>query len=235
MPDDEAFGHNVLSFRRSKHRLDKFITIYYTIFTKQNFPSRSFQPHGPAESSLQAGAPAAPRIKAHLRLFSMNVEVNMHGKKWEAGLGIGVVLLVVIGVSAVFFRSKPMIEPADHPQISFISATVEQQGKTYDCDVPEGELPEEVKDALIALFLRTEIRNTLFPPPQTYTVSDDSVFICVKVQLDNAALYMNLCSHSDYNSAQFGDTHYDIVDHQTLYQDVYPLLSDVISTHMVER
>ena len=38
-----------------------------------------------------------------------------------------------------------------------------------------------------------------------------------------------------YDSAQLGDTHYQIVGHQKLYQEVYALLSDVISAHAIKR
>ena len=48
-------------------------------------------------------------------------------------------------------------------------------------------------------------------------------------------MLVNLSTNSDYNSAQFGDTHYQIVGHQKLYQEVYALLSDVISAHAIKR
>ena len=44
-------------------------------------------------------------------------------------------------------------------------------------------------------------------------------------------MLVNLSTNSDYNSAQFGDTHYAIVNGPDLYQKVYDLLSPLLVAH----
>lgn len=99
-------------------------------------------------------------------------------------------------------------------------------------------ISDELNHALCSLFLDVEMRPTFFPPPQIYEISDNSVNITIKVLLDNSeerSMRVNLCAVPEYNSAQFGDTHYHIVNHQELYQDVYNLLSDTIAVYAVKR
>ena len=159
-------------------------------------------------------------------------------KTWKAGVWLGVLMVAAVVAAAVFFRAKPMIEPVNNPRIASISATVGRDGETYDADIPESEISDELNDALISRFLHAEMRNGIFPYPQTYPVSDGSVSLSIKVSLDDAdrlSMRVNLSSLPDYNSAQFGDSHYRIVGHQSLYQDVYALLSDVIPAYVVKR
>lgn len=160
-----------------------------------------------------------------------------HKRRW-AWLCIGVLVLAAVAAAVVFLPTRPMLESADSPSIGFVSAEFERDGETYSADIPGSELPDGVEDALIDLFLGAEIRNRVFSPPEIYTVSDGSVHICTKVQLDGGeelSMLVNLSSRPDYDSAQFGDTHYQIVGHKELYQEVYALLSDVISAHAVKR
>ena len=45
---------------------------------------------------------------------------------WKKPLGIVAVLVVLVAVAAAaFFRSKPMLDPADSPRISLITADYE--------------------------------------------------------------------------------------------------------------
>ena len=159
-------------------------------------------------------------------------------RRWRAVFCIGVLVLAAAVAAAVFLPTRPMVEPADNPSVGFVSADFGRDGETYSADIPGSELPDGVEDALIDLFLGAEMRNRVFSPPETYTVSDSSVHICVKVQLDGGehqSMFVNLSSRPGYDSAQFGDTHYQIVGHQKLYQEVYALLSDVISAHAIKR
>ncbi|MDE6616644.1 MAG: hypothetical protein K2K35_08745 [Lachnospiraceae bacterium] len=156
-------------------------------------------------------------------------------KKLKTGFGVSFIIVVAAGV---FFQHKPMIVRMNNPHIAFISATFGQDGTTYDCDISESRIPDELDDALTSLFLNTEIRRSIFSPPQSYTVSDGSVHITIKILLDNSdsmSMFVNLCTKPGYNSAQFGDTHYYIVNHQKLYRDVYGLLSDIMSVYATKR
>lgn len=156
-------------------------------------------------------------------------------KKLKIGIGIGVAAAVVIVAAAVFLRHRPMIDPADHPRVVSIGVTVGQDGETYDCDIPESGISDELSDALISLFLNTEMRNSLLPRPESYDIANGSVFITVKVSLEHSSMRVNLGNGPDYSSAQFGDTHYHIVNHQELYQDVYGLLSGIMTDYAVKR
>jgi len=147
-------------------------------------------------------------------------------------------LLIVSVMTIMFFQSKPMVKRLNNPRIASISVTIGKDGETYDCDVPIEGISDELNDALSSLFLHTEMRHTFFPPPQVYEISDDSVNITIKVWLDNsedASMRVNLCTNPQYNSAQFGNTHYHILKHEKLYQDVYNMLVDVIPTYAVKR
>ena len=118
-----------------------------------------------------------------------------------------------------------MVEPADNPSVGFVSADFGRDGETYSADIPGSELPDGVEDALTDLFLGAEMRNRVFSPPETYTVSDSSVHICVKVQLDGGehqSMFVNLSSRPGYDSAQFGDTHYQIVGQEAVSGGLCP-------------
>ena len=158
----------------------------------------------------------------------------------KLNLVFGIIILIVVSatVAILFFHNKPMAERINNPHIVFISVTMGQDGGTYDCDLSESEVSVELNDALISLFCKSEIRRALFSPLETYTVSDDSVYITIKILLDNSdslSMFVNLCNIPEYNSAHIGDTYYHIVDYEKLYQDVYGLLSDVILAYAVER
>ena len=171
----------------------------------------------------------------------MQAEAGKRGisKKWKAGLGVAVVAIAAAAVAAaVFFQSKPMLEEEIAPRVVSISAEIGRDGEIFSSDIPESGISDELNDALISLFLNAEMRNSLLPRPQNYTISDGSVYLSVNVSLERAdalSMRVNLSNSSDYNSAQFGDTHYAIADHQTLYQDVYDLLSDVLPAYEVKR
>ena len=147
-------------------------------------------------------------------------------------------LLVIVAAAAAFFREKPMIKQENNPQITFISATFEKDGSTYDADIPGEEISQQLNDALTSLFLEAKIRNRFFFRPQNYTVSENSVYFTIKVSLEHAdslSMLVNLCNLSSCNSAQFGDTHYHISGHRELYEKVSELLSDIVSAHAVKR
>lgn len=155
---------------------------------------------------------------------------------WKKALGIVVVLVVLVAVAAaVFFRAKPMLDPADTPQVRSISVTYEDGGETYDCDIPQEDISQELNDNLVALFQGAEMRNTLFPPSNVYTVEPDSVYISVWVGLGEESMRVNLCTNSTHTAAQFGDTYYAIVDGQDLYQQVYDLVSPLLADYAVKR
>ena len=59
----------------------------------------------------------------------------------------------------------------------------------------------------------------------------EALYVTIKVSLDNhdfSSMRVNLCTNPQYDSAQFGDTHYHIINHQKLYQNVYDLLCGII-------
>ena len=66
------------------------------------------------------------------------------------------------------------------------------------------------------------MRPRLLPRPQSFQVSDGSVALYIKVLLEDDDLFVNLGTDPQFCSAQFGDTHYAILDHQTLYQEAGP-------------
>ena len=146
--------------------------------------------------------------------------------------GIGGVLVVLVGVAAAaFFRSKPMLDLADTLQVRSISADYWNSGETYHCDISQENIPQKLSRDLVSLFQGFTIRNTLFPRQNTYTVEPDSVYISIQVGLAEGSMRVNLSTNSAYTSAQFGDTHYSIVDGQDLYQKVYDRLSPLLVAH----
>ena len=147
-------------------------------------------------------------------------------------LPIAAVLVVLVAVAAAaFFRSKPMVDPADTLQVRSISADYWNGGETYHCDISQENIPQKLSRDLVSLFQGFTIRNTLFPRQNTYTVEPDSVYISIQVGLAEGSMRVNLSTNSAYTSAQFGDTHYSIVDGQDLYQKVYDRLSPLLVAH----
>ena len=151
---------------------------------------------------------------------------------WKKPLGIVAVLVVLVAVAAAaFFRSKPMLDLADTLQVRSISADYWNSGETYHCDISQENIPQKLSRDLVSLFQGFTIRNTLFPRQNTYTVEPDSVYISIQVGLAEGSMRVNLSTNSAYTSAQFGDTHYSIVDGQDLYQKVYDRLSPLLVAH----
>ena len=147
-------------------------------------------------------------------------------------LPIAAVLVALVAVAAAaFFRSKPMVDPADTLQVRSISADYWNSGETYHCDISQENIPQKLSRDLVSLFQGFTIRNTLFPRQNTYTVEPDSVYISIQVGLAEGSMRVNLSTNSAYTSAQLGDTHYSIVDGQDLYQKVYDLLSPLLVAH----
>ena len=151
---------------------------------------------------------------------------------WKKPLGIVAVLVVLVALlAAAFFRSKPMVDPADTLQVRSISADYWNGGETYHCDISQENIPQKLSRDLVSLFQGVTIRNTLFPRPNTYTVEPDSVYISIQVGLAEGSMRVNLSTNSAYTSAQFGDTHCSIVDGQDLYQKVYDRLAPLLVAH----
>ena len=159
------------------------------------------------------------------------------GKKRKVLIGIAVLAAAAVA-AAVFFQSRPMFGEENNPRVKFIQAEIGQGGESYSCDIPGEEISDELSDALVSLFLDAEMRNRLLPRPQSYHIEDGSVYLFIGVSLEQAedlSMIVNLCNRPDYSSAQFGDTHYRIVNEQALYQEVYDLLSDVLPAYAVKR
>ena len=150
----------------------------------------------------------------------------------KSALKIVAVLVVLVAVAAAaFFRSKPMLDPADTLQVRSISADYWNSGETYHCDISQENIPQKLSRDLVSLFQGFTIRNTLFPRQNTYTVEPDSVCISIQVGLAEGSMRVNLSTNSAYTPAQLGDTHYSIVDGQDLYQKVYDRLSPLLAAH----
>lgn len=152
-------------------------------------------------------------------------------KQVKIALILVVCIVVVAVAAAVFFRAKPMLDPAETPQLLSISVTYEEGGETNVCDIPQEDISQELNDKLTALLQGAEMRNTLFPPSGVYHVTPDYVYISVWVGLNERSMRVNLSTTPDYTSAQFGDTHYAIVDGQDLYQQVYDLVSPLMAEY----
>lgn len=147
-------------------------------------------------------------------------------------LKIVAVLVVLVAVAAAaFFRSKPMLDPADSPRISLITADYENGGESYRSTMEQTDISQKLNNELVALFQGTQMRNVRFLRPQSFRMETDSVYLNVWVETDRASMLVNLSTNSDYNSAQFGDTHYAIVNGPDLYQKVYELLSPLLVAH----
>lgn len=147
-------------------------------------------------------------------------------------LPIAAVLVVLVALlAATFFRSTPLVDPADTLQVRSISADYWNGGETYHCDISQENIPQKLSRDLVSLFQGFTIRNTLFPRQNTYTVEPDSVYISIQVGLSEGSMRVNLSTNSAYTSAQFGDTHCSIVDGQDLYQKVYDRLSPLLVAH----
>ena len=150
----------------------------------------------------------------------------------KSALKIVVVLVVLVAVAAAaFFRSKPMVDPADSPRISLITADYENGGESYRSTMEQTDISQNLNNQLIALFQGTQMRNVRFLRPQSFRMEPDSVYLNVWVETDRDSMLVNLSTNSDYNSAQFGDTHYAIVNGADLYQKVYELLSPLLVAH----
>lgn len=147
-------------------------------------------------------------------------------------LKIAAVLVVLVAVAAAaFFRAKPMLDPADSPRISLISADYENGGESYRSTMEQADISQNLNNQLVALFQGTQMRNVRFLRPQSFHMEPGSVYLNVWVETDRGSMLVNLSTNSDYNSAQFGDTHYAIRDGQGLYQKVYALLSPLLAAH----
>lgn len=150
----------------------------------------------------------------------------------KSALKIVTVLVVLVAVAtAAFFRSKPMLDPADSPRISLITADYENGGESYRSTMEQTDISQNLNNQLITLFQGTQMRNVRFLRPQSFRMEPGSVYLNVWVETDRASMLVNLSTNSDYNSAQFGDTHYAIVNGADLYQKVYDRLSPLLVAH----
>ena len=150
----------------------------------------------------------------------------------KSALKIVAVLVVLVAVAtAAFFRSKPMLDPADSPRISLITADYENGGESYRSTMEQTDISQNLNNQLITLFQGTQMRNVRFLRPQSFRMEPDSVYLNVWVETDRGSMLVNLSTNSDYNSAQFGDTHYAIVNGADLYQKVYDRLSPLLVAH----
>lgn len=154
---------------------------------------------------------------------------------WKKVLGIVAVVVLVAVAAAMFFRAKPMLDPAETPQVLSIFANYEDGGEAYSCAIDQEDIPQEVNNELVALFQRAEMRNIRFFRPQSFTTDQGSVYFNIWVGLDRGSMLVNLSTNSDYISAQFGDTHYAIVNGQDLYQKVYDLVSPLLADYAHKR
>lgn len=150
----------------------------------------------------------------------------------KSALKIVAVLVVLVAVAtAAFFRSKPMLDPADSPRIFLITADYENGGESYRSTMEQTDISQKLNNELVALFQGTQMRNVRFLRPQSFRMEPGSVYLNVWVETDRGSMLVNLSTNSDYNSAQFGDTHYSIVNGQDLYQKVYDRLSPLLVAH----
>lgn len=155
-------------------------------------------------------------------------------KKRTIVLGVAVILVLAAAAGAVYFRSRPMLAPDSAPHVQSVHADFGRGETSYAYDIPGEELPDGVEDALAALFLGAEMRPRLLPRPQSFHISDGSVALFIKVHLKDDHLFVNLGTDPQFCSAQFGDTHYAILDHQTLYQEAWALLEDIVTARAHE-
>lgn len=156
-------------------------------------------------------------------------------KQGKIGLAVAICVVAVVVIAAVFFRAKPMLDPAETPQILSISADYEDGGETYRCDISQEDIPQALNDQLVALFQGAEMRNVRLFRPQSFTTDQGSVYFNIWVGLERGSMTVNLSTNADYLSAQFGDTHYAIVDGQELYQQVYELVSPLLAEYAHKR
>ncbi len=153
-------------------------------------------------------------------------------KKKTIGLGLGILAIAIVVAAVVFFRIKPMLESENNPRIISIVASVGENGAVLDYYILEEEISPQLNDSLLSLFSNAHIKRNLLPRPQSYEISDGSVYFTIHVS-DGHSMLVNLSNISNYNSLQRGNTHYSIVAHEALYEDVSALLSDVLPDYVV--
>ena len=87
----------------------------------------------------------------------------------KSALKIVAVLVVLVAVAtAAFFRSKPMVDPADSPRISLITADYENGGESYRSTMEQTDISQKLNNELVALFQGTQMRNVRFLRPQSF-------------------------------------------------------------------
>lgn len=163
--------------------------------------------------------------------------MKSNSNTWKKVLGIVVlaVLVVLVAVAAVFFRAKPMLDPAQTTQVLSIFADYEEGGETYACTIDQADIPQELNHQLVALFQEAKMRNIPSRRSHSFHVDPGSVYLNIWVKSETESVLVNLSTNSDYTSAQFEDTHYAIVDGQDLYQQVYDLVSPLLAEYAVKR
>lgn len=152
-------------------------------------------------------------------------------KKIKAGIAIGVVAVVLIA-AMIFFRRQTM-PMEDHPRVSYISVTQGIDGTTCSADIPKEAIPDELSDALVSLFANAEVRRAFLPRSSWgHEITDDTVYIDIRISLGHGSMHIALSNVTDYNFAR-GDHEYSFVNREKLYQDVYEALpSELISEYM---
>lgn len=153
-------------------------------------------------------------------------------KKVIAGIAIGVAAVVLIA-AMVFFRRQPLTME-DHPRVSYIGVTQGIDGAACSADIPKQAIPDELSDTLVSLFANAEVRRAFPSPTESYgnTITDDTVYIDIRISLGHGSMHVALSNVPDYNFAR-GDHEYSLVDSKKLYQDVYEALPpDLISEYM---
>lgn len=156
-------------------------------------------------------------------------------KKVKAGIVLGVVAAVLLA-GGIYFWPKPMFTPENNPRVSFISVTQGIDGVTYSADIPKEAIPDKLNDALISLLSGAEIRHSLAYRPQSYPITDDTVYIETRVVLDGAessSVVVQLSTVPEFNCANFASgTKYHIAGDKQLYQEVSKLIPpDLISEY----
>ncbi len=162
-------------------------------------------------------------------MAEQNRGIALSKKRKIVALG-GILLLAAIA-AVWFFRARPICTEENHPCVSGIYVEFGHKGELYSgyLNRLEGQIPDDVHDALVSLLLDAEMGGPALSHPAYYQISDGAVVITLLVQQDNApSLLINLSNIPDVSSVQTNNSYYTLKDHETLYQETYGLLADLL-------
>ncbi len=153
-------------------------------------------------------------------------------------VALGGILLLVAMIAILLSQARPIFTEENSPCIQHISVYFGYEGEHYTCNLSQsdGQIPDDLHDALVSLLLDAEMGGSALSHPAYYQISDGAVVITLLVQQDNSSsLLINLSNILDVSSVQTDNSYYTLKDHETLYQETYGLLADLLPLYAEKR